>query len=131
MADLNSQALILAVPELLQKAATTDKIRFVMTVVEQVSSADDLRALALKVRDGLGETALAVLFAVIDDKPVVIAAASKAAVESGAANAGSLVKTASTILGGGGGGKPDLAQGGGTNALAIDSAIAELRKMVG
>ena len=131
LADLNSQALILAVPELLQKAATTDKIRFVMTVVEQVSSADDLRALALKVRDGLGDTALAVLFAVIDDKPVVIAAASKAAVESGAANAGSLVKTASTILGGGGGGKPDLAQGGGTNALAIDSAIAELRKMVG
>ena len=131
LADLNSQALILAVPELLQRAATTDKIRFVMTVVEQVSSADDLRALALKVRDGLGETALAVLFAVIDDKPVVIAAASKAAVESGAANAGSLVKTASTILGGGGGGKPDLAQGGGTNALAIDSAIAELRKMVG
>jgi alanyl-tRNA synthetase len=131
LAELNSQALLLVVPELVQSAIATDKLRFVITAVEQVANSDDLRNLALKVRDGLGENALAVLFAVIDEKPVVIAAASKRAVESGAANAGALVKVASTLLGGGGGGKPDLAQGGGTNPLAISAAIQELTKIVG
>ena len=131
LAELNSQALMLAVPELIQGAKTTDKLRFVITSVDQVATSDDLRNLALKVRDGLGENSLAVLFATIDEKPVVIAAASKHAVESGAANAGSIVKTASTILGGGGGGKPDLAQGGGTNSQAIVTAIAELNKIIG
>lgn len=131
LAELNSQALLLVVPELVQSAIATDKLRFVITAVEQVPNSDDLRNLALKVRDGLGENALAVLFAVIDEKPVVIAAASKRAVESGAANAGALVKVASTLLGGGGGGKPDLAQGGGTNPLAISAAIQELTKIVG
>ena len=131
LAELNSQALLLVVPELVQSAIATDKLRFVITAVEQVPNSDDLRNLALKVRDGLGENALAVLFAVIDEKPVVIAAASKRAVESGAANAGALVKVASTLLGGGGGGKPDLAQGGGTIPLAISAAIQELTKIVG
>ncbi len=130
LAELNSQALLLTVPDLLQQSSTSDKLRYVVAAVDTVASVDDLRALTLKVRDGLGESGLAVLFAAIDDKPVVIAAASKKAIESGVANAGSLVKTASAILGGGGGGKPDLAQGGGTDVRAIQAAIAELSKLV-
>ena len=130
LAELNSQALLLTVPDLLQKSSTSEKLRYVVAAVDTVASVDDLRALTLKVRDGLGESGVAVLFAAIDDKPVVIAAASKKAIESGAANAGSLVKSASAILGGGGGGKPDLAQGGGTDVRAIQAAIAELSKLV-
>jgi len=44
--------------------------------------------------------------------------------------AGDLVKIGSTILGGGGGGKPDFAQGGGTNASKIPSALEEIVKNI-
>ena len=53
-------------------------------------------------------------------------ATSPAARDAGA-NAGALAKTAAGVLGGGGGGKPDLAQGGGSDASAIPAALAAVR----
>jgi alanyl-tRNA synthetase len=51
-----------------------------------------------------------------------VIATSPAARELGA-KAGALVKQAASALGGGGGGKDDMAQGGGTDATAIGTAL--------
>jgi alanyl-tRNA synthetase len=45
-------------------------------------------------------------------------------------SAADLVKSAAAILGGGGGGRPDLAQGQGTNASAIDAALSAVSKSI-
>ena len=38
--------------------------------------------------------------------------------------------TAATVLGGGGGGKPDVAQGGGSDAARIPDALAAVRRQI-
>jgi alanyl-tRNA synthetase len=96
-------------------------------------SADDLRKLAVDVRDRLrtpdGAGSVAVLVAVTGDRPLVAAA-----VDDGARNlglkAGALVGVAARALGGGGGGRDDVAQGGGTNAGGADDALAAVRTAV-
>ncbi len=45
-------------------------------------------------------------------------------------NAGDLVRTASQVLKGGSGGKPDIAQGAGTNPLAILDALQKITRTV-
>ncbi|MGQ3257135.1 MAG: alanine--tRNA ligase, partial [Microbacterium aurantiacum] len=79
----------------------------VVTVVAEslgtASSADDVRTLALQVRDRLGsDAAVVVLGAEVGGRPVVIAATNDAARATGA-KAGALVKIAAGVLGGGGG----------------------------
>ncbi|MGQ3200010.1 alanine--tRNA ligase [Microbacterium aurantiacum] len=99
----------------------------VVTVVAEslgtASSADDVRTLALQVRDRLGsDAAVVVLGAEVGGRPVVIAATNDAARATGA-KAGALVKIAAGVLGGGGGGRDDVAQGGGTDAAALPAAL--------
>ena len=85
---------------------------------------NDLRTVALAVRDRLGdEPAVVVLGAVAGDRPVVIAATTARAREAGA-KAGVLAKTAAGVLGGGGGGRDDVAQGGGTDAALLPDALS-------
>jgi alanyl-tRNA synthetase len=62
------------------------------------------------------------LAASIEGKPVIIVTVNQLAQKQGA-KAGDLVRLASQILVGGGGGKPDIAQGGGTDASKISSAL--------
>ncbi len=45
--------------------------------------------------------------------------------------AGKIVGTLAQMVGGKGGGRPDLAEAGGSNAGALDSALAEVPKVVG
>ena len=82
---------------------------------------DDLRKIALELRNRAVDSVVA-LVSVVDSKPVLVVAASDAARARGV-KAGALVKIGSTVLGGGGGGKDDFAQGGGTNVGAIDQAL--------
>jgi alanyl-tRNA synthetase len=100
------------------------------TVIEDLgvlNSADELRSLAISVRERLGSEATVVALAArVNDKPAVIVATSAAARERGA-QAGALAKQAASVLGGGGGGKDDIAQGGGTDAEAIEAALSGLR----
>jgi alanyl-tRNA synthetase len=70
--------------------------------------ADDLRKIALDLRNRAPQSAVA-LISSVDSKPVLIVAVSEKAREQGL-KAGALVKIGSTILGGGGGGKDDVAQ---------------------
>lgn len=69
------------------------------------------------------------LAGVAKDRPVIVAATNPAARAHGV-KAGALVRTAAAELGGGGGGKDDIAQGGGSDAGALDAALAAVTRDV-
>jgi alanyl-tRNA synthetase len=96
------------------------------------ATADDLRKLALDVRGRLGNErpAVVAVAAASNGRPVVVVAVNDTGRQWGLA-AGDLVRTAAQVLGGGGGGRDDVAQGGGTDAGAIDSALAAVQHRVG
>ncbi|MEX2984971.1 alanine--tRNA ligase [Streptomyces sp. C36] len=95
------------------------------------TGADDLRKLVLDVRGRIqgGRAAVVALFTVANGRPLTVIATNEAARERGL-KAGELVRTAAKTLGGGGGGKPDVAQGGGQNADALDEAMAAVERLV-
>ncbi len=89
-----------------------------------VGGADDLRTLALDLRNRLGSAAAVVAVAgVANGRPMVLVATNEAARVAGV-KAGALVKLAAGILGGGGGGKDDVAQGGGSDPAQVPAALA-------
>jgi alanyl-tRNA synthetase len=105
-------------------------VRLVVHDAGSIGGADDLRTLALDLRGRFGSGAAAVAVAgVADGRPVILVATNEAARETGV-RAGALVKTAAGILGGGGGGKDDVAQGGGTDAAMVPSALEAVRAAV-
>ena len=90
--------------------------------------ADDLRKIALDLRNRTAQSAVA-LISSVDSKPVLIVAVSDKAREQGL-KAGALVKIGSTILGGGGGGKDDVAQGGGVDASKSSLALEAIEDSI-
>ena len=115
------------VPGLVGNAETLSGRPTVIATVTDVASADDLRTIAQKVANTLGESSVVVLASVTDGRVTLIAVASLAAQDAGV-DASALVKTASKVLGGGGGGKPGLAQGGGPDAAQLEQALTEMRR---
>jgi alanyl-tRNA synthetase len=101
---------------------------FIGGVLPDGVSGDDLRKIALELRNRSSNSVVA-LISVTAGRPVLVAATSDAARAAGI-KAGELVKIGSTILGGGGGGKDDFAQGGGTDVsksrLALESIASHL-----
>jgi alanyl-tRNA synthetase len=93
--------------------------------------ADDLRSLVLDVRRRLGNDrpSLVSMAAVSNGRPVVTVATNDRAREIGL-RAGAFVKTAAQVLGGGGGGKDDIAQGGGTDASMVSSALGAVEQQL-
>ena len=85
----------------------------------------DARTLALDVRGRMpaDRPAVVAIVGVSDNKPAIVVALNDAARERGL-SAGDLVRAACAEVGGKGGGKPDLAQGGGTDASGVDRALA-------
>lgn len=123
LAVFQSAALSSRVPELIASGKELAKATLISATVDQVSSVESLRDLAIKVRDNSNASATVIaIFGVVDAKPAVVVVANELAQANGV-KAGELVKTASQILGGGGGGKSDIAQGGGTNPAEISNAI--------
>ncbi len=123
LAVVQSQKLAGLVPELLKSVTSSGEYKVLAKEIENVPSGDALRDLTLKLRDELqGQAAVIALASSIEGKPVVIVAANQNAQNKGA-KAGDLVRLASQILGGGGGGKPDMAQGGGSDASKIEEAL--------
>ncbi|WP_309064269.1 alanine--tRNA ligase [Microbacterium sp.] len=119
------------VPALAEAAQQVGAYRVASASLGEVGSADDVRTLALSVRERLGADAAVVAFGgVANGRPIVVVATNDSARAAGA-KAGALVRVAAGVLGGGGGGRDDVAQGGGTDASALDAAldavIAELR----
>ena len=125
LATFRHGQLLARAAELAGSAEQRGRTRFVGAVIDGAAGADDLRSLALDVRQRLGSTepGVVVLGGVIKDRPVVVAATNEPARSAGI-KAGSLVRTAAGRLGGGGGGKDDVAQGGGTDTGALPEAVA-------
>jgi len=106
-----------------QSAIEINGISTMTAVLADGVSGDDLRKIALDLRNR-SEKSVVALISSNEGKPVLVVAVSDAARAEGA-KAGALVKIGSTILGGGGGGKDDFAQGGGSDssksALALEA----------
>jgi alanyl-tRNA synthetase len=131
IAAFESRAVLERVPGLLEAAERAGAVRLVARNIGSLGSADDLRMLATAVRDRLGsDPAVVVLAAVAGGRPIVIVATNQGARDDGV-KAGPLAKGAASVLGGGGGGKDDLAQGGGSDASAIEAALASVRSAIG
>lgn len=131
LSSLQAASLATRIPELVATAQKVGATDFIATNLGQLGSVDDLRALAVQIRDKVtSQNAVITLFGEIDSKPMVLIATTEAARTAGI-KAGALVKVASQVLGGGGGGKDDMAQGGGTDITKITAAqqaIAEAIK---
>ena len=121
---LRKEQLAAQAANLLGSARDAAGVRVIAHDAGQVGGADDLRGLAMDLRNRLGSEASTVAVAgVSNDRPVIIVATNDAARAAGV-KAGALVRVAAGVLGGGGGGKDDVAQGGGTDAAKVGAALA-------
>ncbi|TFV82176.1 alanine--tRNA ligase [Microbacterium sp. dk485] len=123
IAQFEARALADRVPQLANTATTAGRVRVVAQSIGAASSADDVRSLALQVRDRMGDgPAVIALGATLSERATVVVATNEGARAVGA-KAGALARVAAAALGGGGGGRDDVAQGGGTDAAALGAAL--------
>jgi alanyl-tRNA synthetase len=99
----------------------------VLGVKTEVTDRAQLRELAEKLRDSLGESVVLVA-SVADGKPQLVLTVAKPLV--GRFKAGELIKGVAQIVGGSGGGRPDMAQAGGTDPSKLDEAVEALYSSV-
>jgi alanyl-tRNA synthetase len=116
------------ISQLAQSAIDINGISTVATVLADGVTGDDLRKIALDLRNRAEKSVIA-LISSNDGKPVLVVAVSDAARALGM-KAGALVKAGSTILGGGGGGKDDFAQGGGSDSSKSTDALQAITNVV-
>ncbi|MEV4774841.1 alanine--tRNA ligase [Microbacterium sp. LWH12-1.2] len=111
------------IPAIAEAAVRVGAHRVAALSLGEIASADDVRELALGVRERLGaDAAVVALGGIVAGRPVVVVATNDSARAAGA-KAGALAKRAAGVLGGGGGGRDDVAQGGGTDVSALASAL--------
>ena len=128
LAAFRSKELLADVGGFLERAVPVGAVELVAESVPGVAGGD-LRTLAMEIRSRLGERAGVVALVGGADKPAMVVATTAAAREQGLA-AGDLVRAGVAELGGKGGGKPDLAQGGGSDASRAPQALAAVRAAV-
>ena len=126
IAAFEAKALSDRAPSLVEQTQQVGAFRVVAEAIGSAGSADDVRTLALQVRDRLGSTPAVVALAAAVGERVTIVVATNDAARADGAKAGSLAKGAAAILGGGGGGRDDVAQGGGTNVAVVPAALASV-----
>ncbi len=124
LASLQSQVLLAQAAQIAAGAARQGDVLLARADLGTVSSADAIRDVVLDVRSRLteGEAAVVAAAGVVGLKPVIVVATNQTARDLGV-KAGDLVRIGAKALGGGGGGKPDFAQGGGTDANAVQEAL--------
>jgi alanyl-tRNA synthetase len=111
-------------------AQDVDGLAVVARHLPEPTTTDELRKLVLDARSKIdGRAAVVAITSLSDDKPIIVAAVGDMA-RDGGIRAGDLVRVASMVLKGGGGGKPDIAQGGGTDPLAVPDALQAIVRMV-
>ena len=124
LAVVRSAQALSQVGDLAKTAKVINGISYVSSVMADGVSGEDLRKIALDLRERQAKSVVALISA-NDGKPVLVVATSEEARTSGV-KAGALVKIGSTVLGGGGGGKDDFAQGGGTDASKSLEALTAI-----
>ncbi|GAA1238486.1 alanine--tRNA ligase [Kitasatospora nipponensis] len=125
-----AEKVLAAAAGLVDSAQDVHGVALVAARVQDGTGADDLRKLVLDVRARLGaRPAVVAAFTVAGGRPLTVIATNEDARARGV-KAGELVRVAAKTLGGGGGGKDDVAQGGGTDASAVDAAVEAVRRLV-
>lgn len=100
----------------------------VLTALMDGMSADELKTVADTAKTKMTNGVI-VLASNDGDKITFVAMAMKEAVKLGV-HCGKIIKEITAVCGGRGGGKPDMAQGGGKDALKIDDALAMVDDIV-
>jgi alanyl-tRNA synthetase len=127
---LRAQAVLAGAAGLAAGAVDVGGIAVVAAEAPAGTSADDLRKLALDVRGRLSERpAVVATAAPAGDRASLVVVTTEGARARGL-RAGDLVKAATAEIGGRGGGKPDVAQGGGSDAAGLPRALARIRELV-
>jgi len=116
-----------AAEALVGKARAVDGIPLLAARVDAPSQ-DALRHMGDVLRQRLG-SAVVVLGTVLDGRPAFMAMVTPDLVERGL-HAGHILKRVASAAGGGGGGRPEMAQGGGTDASKLDEALALVKPLV-
>ena len=130
LAVVRSAQALSQVGDLAKSAKIINGISYISSVMADGVSGDDLRKIALDLREREAKSVVALISA-NDGKPVLVVATSEEARTSGV-KAGALVKIGSTVLGGGGGGKDDFAQGGGTEpSKSLEALTAISNALIG
>ena len=124
LAQVRSAQALASVDHLAASAISIGETTFIGGVLPDGVSGDDLRKIALELRNRAANSVIALISATAG-RPVLVAATSDVARAAGM-KAGELVKIGSTVLGGGGGGKDDFAQGGGTDSAKSKEALAAI-----
>ncbi|MDR1768009.1 MAG: alanine--tRNA ligase [Propionibacteriaceae bacterium] len=113
-------------PKLLDGAEAVGAYRLVSARLDGVAG-EDLRSLAVDLRQRLGGEPGVVALVGGAGKPALVVATTQAARDAGA-KAGALVSVGAAALGGRGGGRDDLAQGGGADPAAAPAALDAIRR---
>ena len=124
LATVRSAQALSQVGDLAKTAKIINGVSYISSVMADGVSGDDLRKIALDLRERESKSVVA-LISSNEGKPVLVVATSEEARAHGV-EAGALVKIGSTVLGGGGGGKDDFAQGGGTDASKSLEALTAI-----
>ncbi|CAB4704815.1 unannotated protein [freshwater metagenome] len=124
LSGLRSQAAFAQVNDIAKTATVINGVTTTLATLSDGISGDDLRAIALELRNKAANSVVA-LISLNDGKPVLVVAVSDQGRSAGI-KAGALVKIGSVVLGGGGGGKDDFAQGGGTESSKVNEALAAI-----
>jgi alanyl-tRNA synthetase len=109
------------------KAQTVDGIRLLAARVDAPSQ-DALLYMGDVLRQRLG-SAVVVLGTVLNGRPAFMAMVTPDLVKRDL-HAGHILKRVASAAGGGGGGRPEMAQGGGTDASKLDEALALVEPLV-
>jgi len=116
-----------AAEALVGKAETVDGIPLLAARVDAPSE-DALRHMGDVLRQRLG-SAVVVLGTVLNGRPAFMAMVTPDLVKRGL-HAGHILKRVASAAGGGGGGRPEMAQGGGTDAGKLDEALRLVKPLV-
>lgn len=100
----------------------------VLTAQVDGMGANEMKALADNAKAQM-QSGVVVLASNTDGKITFIAMAMPEAVKAGV-HCGNIIREVTAICGGKGGGKPDMAQGGGVDAMKIDDALAKVDDIV-
>ncbi len=106
---------------LLSSALDIDGVA-VLSARVQTAGADSLREIGDYLRDKLG-SAVVVLGAVVNDRPMLVAMVTRDLIDAHGLNASDIARRAARAVGGGGGGRPDVAQAGGRDASKLEDAL--------
>ena len=129
LASLKSEQARASLGTLATKFESVGALNILVHEVASDLSPDDLRSIALDLRNRKSPSVVALLSKQGERVSLVVAVTPDALALG--VKAGELVKLGSGILGGGGGGKDDFAQGGGTDTTKIHDAISELKAAIG